>query len=72
MCLSSLTFSNVFSSSGEVTDDGRYLIVNRGAEPKNHLYYYDLSSGGVNSSIPLTTIIDKFEASYDVTAMMSF
>jgi len=46
--------------------------VYRGAEPKNHLYYYNLSNGGVNSSIPLTTIVDKFEASYDVTAMVSF
>ncbi|XP_065897775.1 prolyl endopeptidase-like [Dysidea avara] len=54
--------------SGDVTDDGCYLIVKvyRGAEPKNHLYYYNLSSGGVKSSIPLTTIVDEFEASYDV------
>lgn len=60
----SLAFS---FSSARVTDDGHYLMVKvyRGAEPKNHLYFYDLS-GGIKSPIPLTPIVSEFEASYDV------
>ena len=54
-------------SSAQVTDDGSYLIVKvyRGAEPKNHLYFYELS-GGVRPAIPLSPIVSEFEASYDV------
>lgn len=64
---------NFCFSSAKVTDDGRYLIVKiyRGAEPKNHLYFYDLS-GGVKSAIPLSPIVSEFEASYDVIFLIEY
>jgi len=57
----------LFFSFAKVTEDGRYLIVKvyRGSERKNLLYFYDLSCG-VKSTIPLTPIVNEFEASYDV------
>lgn len=50
--------------SPAVTDDGRYLFlyVSRGTDPKNMLYYRDLSVAGS----PIVKLIDKEEASYGV------
>lgn len=70
-CLLSVSIVYFSFSSAQVTDDGCYLIVKvyRGAEPKNHLYFYDLSNG-VTSNIPLSNIITEFEASYDVIGLV--
>lgn len=50
--------------SPAVTDDGRYLFlyVNRGTDPKNMLYYRDLSA----PDSPIVKLIDREEALYNV------
>jgi prolyl oligopeptidase len=49
--------------SGDVTDDGRYLIVTvwQGTEPKNRLYYKDLTQ----ADAPVVKLLDDFDAKYD-------
>lgn len=52
----------------EVTDDGKYLLiyVRESCEPKNLLYYSDLSSfDGSGSSLNIIKLIDEFEDEYD-------
>ncbi|MBC6423079.1 MAG: S9 family peptidase [Hormoscilla sp. SP12CHS1] len=48
--------------TGNVTDDGRYLIISvgRGTDPKNLLFYRDLSE----PESPVVELIGEFEASY--------
>jgi len=48
--------------SGNVTEDGRYLIISvgRGTDPKNLLFYRDLSK----PESPVLELIPEFEASY--------
>ncbi|MFC3107313.1 prolyl oligopeptidase family protein [Undibacterium arcticum] len=47
---------------GQVTDDGRYLIINisQGTERKNRVYYKDLSV----KNAPVLALLDDFDASY--------
>ncbi len=47
---------------GDVTDDGHYLIitVSQGTEPKNRLYYKDLTQPGA----PVVKLLDDFDAEY--------
>jgi prolyl oligopeptidase len=49
--------------SGDVTDDGHYLIVTvwQGTEPKNRLYYKDLTQ----ADAPVVKLLDDFDAKYD-------
>lgn len=48
--------------TGEVTDDGRYLIiyVSVGTEPKNRVYYLDLKE----ENAQVVRLLDKFDAEY--------
>ena len=48
--------------SGDVTEDGRYLIISvrRGTDPKNLVFYKDLSTGNA----PIVELISEFEADY--------
>jgi len=48
--------------SGDVTDDGHYLIitVSQGTSPKNRLYYKDLSQ----PDSPVVKLLDDFDAQY--------
>lgn len=48
--------------SGEVTDDGKYLIISvwQGTDPKNLVFYQDLSQ----PNAPVIELIDEFEAEY--------
>jgi len=48
--------------TGEVTDDGRYLIiyVSVGTEPKNRVYYLDLK----DDNAQVVRLLDKFDAEY--------
>ena len=50
------THSHTIHSGIELSDEGRYVLmtVSRGAEPRNKLYYYDLSKldGGKIQGIP--------------------
>jgi prolyl oligopeptidase len=48
---------------GRVTDDGRYLliVVWKGSEPKNQIFYKDLKS----SEAPVVELITGFDADYD-------
>lgn len=48
--------------SGNVTDDGRYLIitVRQGTDPKSRIYYQDLS----DSANPVLPLLDAFDAAY--------
>lgn len=48
---------------GEVTDDGRYLIISiwRGTEPKNQLFYKDLQQ----PDAPVVELLKGFDAEYD-------
>jgi prolyl oligopeptidase len=47
---------------GDVTDDGHYLIitVSQGTEPKNRLYYKDLTQ----PDAPVVRLLDDFDAQY--------
>ena len=47
---------------GSVTDDGRYLIitVSQGTDPKNRIYYQDLSAPAAT----VVELLDDFDASY--------
>lgn len=47
---------------GNVTDDGRYLIitVSEGTDPKNRIYYKDLTK----PEAPVVKMLDKFDADY--------
>jgi prolyl oligopeptidase len=47
---------------GNVTEDGRYLIINvwRGTDPKNRIYYKDLQA----EDPKVITLLDEFDASY--------
>ena len=47
---------------GQVTDDGRYLVVNvwKGTERKNRVYYKDLS----DKNAQVVKLLDDFDASY--------
>ncbi len=47
---------------GDVTDDGHYLIitVSQGTEPKNRLYYEDLTQ----PDAPVVKLLDDFDAQY--------
>jgi len=49
--------------SGNVTDDGRYLIITvwQGTEPKNRLYYRDLTQ----ADAPVVKLLDDFDAQYN-------
>ena len=49
--------------SGEVTDDGKYLIITatKGTSPKVRVFYKDLSTPGAR----VVPLIDAFEAAYD-------
>jgi prolyl oligopeptidase len=49
--------------SGDVSDDGHYLIitVSQGTEPKNRLYYKDLTQ----PDAPVVKLLDDFDARYD-------
>lgn len=55
---------------GEVTDCGRYLIVTAGRDCEyNMVFYCDLQSlpnGTVSEKLPLTPVVDKLEADYEV------
>ncbi|KAH7701724.1 prolyl oligopeptidase, partial [Aphelenchoides avenae] len=59
-----------FMCSGGVTEDGRYLVVdvNKGCDPTNQLYYFDLQSVDhkVTGKLPLKPLFDKFDAKYDM------
>jgi prolyl oligopeptidase len=48
---------------GDVTDDGNYLIihVSQGTEPKNRIYYKDLTQ----PDSPVVKLLDDFDAQYD-------
>ncbi len=48
--------------SGNVTDDGRYLIITawQGTSPKNRLYYKDLT----RPDAPVVKLLDDFDAKY--------
>lgn len=48
--------------SGEVTDDGKYLIISvwQGTDPKNMVFYQDISQ----PNAPVIELIDEFEAEY--------
>lgn len=48
--------------AGNVTDDGRYLIITvwQGTSPKNRLYYKDLN----DPSAPVVKLLDDFDAEY--------
>jgi len=48
---------------GQVTDDGHYLIVSvtEGTDPKNRVYYKDLTS----ANAPVVKLLDAFDASYN-------
>ncbi|MGO8793672.1 MAG: prolyl oligopeptidase family serine peptidase [Candidatus Sulfotelmatobacter sp.] len=48
---------------GDVTDDGRYLIVTvwQGTSPKNRFYYKDLTQ----PDSPVVKLLDDFDAKYD-------
>ena len=46
------------------------MYISRGAEPRNKLYYCDLSSlegGKITGILPMQKLIDDFEASWDVS-----
>jgi prolyl oligopeptidase len=49
--------------SGNVTDDGHYLIINvwKGSLPRNRIFYKDLQ----DKSAPVVKLIDNFDASYN-------
>lgn len=53
-----------------MTEDGRYLVVdvNKGCDPTNQLYYFDLQAVDhkVTGKLPLKPLFDKFDAKYDV------
>ncbi|HET9480191.1 MAG TPA: prolyl oligopeptidase family serine peptidase [Candidatus Polarisedimenticolia bacterium] len=48
---------------GTVTDDGRYLVINvsEGTDPKNRVFYKDLSAEGS----PVVELLNEFDASYN-------
>jgi prolyl oligopeptidase len=48
--------------SGEITDDGKYLIItiSEGTDPKNRIYYKDLTK----PSSPVVALLDKKDAVY--------
>lgn len=48
--------------SGDVTEDGRYLIITitQGTERKNRVYYQDLQA----PDAPITPLLDEFDAQY--------
>ncbi len=48
--------------AGNVTDDGRYLVITvwQGTEPKNRLYYKDLT----HPDSPVVKLLDDFDAQY--------
>ncbi|HTK94494.1 MAG TPA: prolyl oligopeptidase family serine peptidase, partial [Terriglobales bacterium] len=48
---------------GDVTDDGRYLIINvsQGTDPKNRVYYKDLK----DPNAKVVPLLDDFDAQYD-------
>jgi prolyl oligopeptidase len=50
--------------SGDVTEDGKYLIITvwRGTEPKNLVFYKDLT----DPTAPVLELISEFEAKYSV------
>uniref|UniRef100_A0A914GW39 Prolyl endopeptidase n=1 Tax=Globodera rostochiensis TaxID=31243 RepID=A0A914GW39_GLORO len=54
----------------EVSDDGRFLFVTvrNGCDPKNQLFYYDLSSVGykITEKIELLPLFDKCDAEYEI------
>jgi prolyl oligopeptidase len=52
--------------SPEVTDDGRYLIINnwQGSEPKSQIFFKDLT----NDDSPVTPLITGFDAEYEFIA----
>ncbi|OAB58547.1 prolyl endopeptidase [Phormidium willei BDU 130791] len=55
--------------SGDVTDDGRYLIISvwRGTEPKNLVFYQDLQTPtSPQLDAPVVELIHTWEARYDV------
>ena len=59
-------------SSCELSDEGRYLVIyiSRGAEPRNKLLYSDLrqlEGGMVTSPLPVTRLVDNFDADWDVS-----
>src|SRR5262249_36778031 len=47
---------------GEVTDDGRYLIIHisQGTDTRNRMYYQDLQSPGT----PVVELLNDFDAAY--------
>jgi prolyl oligopeptidase len=49
--------------SGNVTDDGHYLVITvwQGTEPKNRLYYKDLTQ----ADAPVVKLLDDFDAQYN-------
>ncbi|MFZ1008585.1 MAG: prolyl oligopeptidase family serine peptidase [Candidatus Sulfotelmatobacter sp.] len=49
--------------AGDVTDDGRYLIISvwQGSSPKNRLYYKDLTQ----PNSPVVKLLDDFDAQYN-------
>jgi len=49
--------------NGDVTDDGRYLVVTvwQGTEPKNRIYYKDLN----DKSAKVAPLLDDFDAEYE-------
>ncbi|MFH4973344.1 hypothetical protein AB6A40_000053 [Gnathostoma spinigerum] len=55
--------------TGSVTEDGRFLIVdvNRGCDPTNQLYYYDLAEvkNKIDGKVDLKPMFKKFDAKYD-------
>ena len=65
-----LLHKNAFSS-GEVSQDGRYLVVevSKGCDPTNSLYYYDLHAANneVTSKLDLKPLFDKNDAKYEVS-----
>lgn len=66
-----ISFYFTFNSSGSVTEDGRYLIVDvsRGCDPYNMLYYYDVQEAQqkITGKVSLKPLFDKLDAKYEVS-----
>ena len=52
-----------WSFAGQVTDDGRYLVISiaQGTDPKNRVYYQDLTQ----PNSPVTELLNQYDAAYD-------
>lgn len=68
-----LTLPFLFLTSGaEVTDCGKYLIVSPVKDCRDNLLFFaDLTKNPeINGKLPLTQIVHKFEADYEVCSVL--